>query len=147
MPTYDYVCDACGTFEVYQGIKETPLAACPTCGGAVKRKIGAGGGLLFKGSGFYVTDYRSKAYEKKARADTAVPPSTGDAKPAAAGSGSAGAPPSAPESGKGPSGTPESARPAPDSSGAAPGGQSGASGPSTPPASSSGKPAGGEKTS
>ena len=69
MPTYDYVCGSCGTFEVYQGIKETPLAACPTCGGPVRRKIGAGGGLLFKGSGFYTTDYRSAEYNSQAKAD------------------------------------------------------------------------------
>jgi len=82
MPTYDYVCSTCGTFEVYQGIKETPLAACPTCGGRVKRKIGTGGGLLFKGSGFYVTDYRSDAYQRKAKSDQAPAQPAGEAKPA-----------------------------------------------------------------
>ncbi|MEE9166053.1 MAG: FmdB family zinc ribbon protein [Candidatus Neomarinimicrobiota bacterium] len=68
MPTYDYRCDACGhKFEFLQSITEAPLTECPVCGGAVRRLIGAGAGLIFKGSGFYVTDYRkdsSKGEEK-----------------------------------------------------------------------------------
>ena len=59
MPTYDYKCLACAdVFEVFQGIKEPRLKTCPKCGGKVKRLIGKGAGLIFKGSGFYATDYK-----------------------------------------------------------------------------------------
>ncbi|MDP6118588.1 MAG: zinc ribbon domain-containing protein [Planctomycetota bacterium] len=72
MPTYDYECqiEECGhTFEAFQSISARPLRKCPECGGKVKRLIGAGAGLIFKGSGFYITDYRSKEYTEKANAD------------------------------------------------------------------------------
>jgi len=72
MPTYEYECSKCGkTFDVFQGIKEKPLSACPDkkCKGKVKRLIGKGGGIIFKGSGFYATDYRSEGYKKQAKAD------------------------------------------------------------------------------
>ena len=90
MPTYEYVCSKCGhEFEKVQSIKDGPLTACPKelCGlkkwgkGKVKRAIGAGAGLLFKGSGFYITDYRSDNYKAGAKKDTA-PASGGDSKPA-----------------------------------------------------------------
>lgn len=63
MPTYEYECEKCGgTFERFQPITAKPLKKCPVCGGKVKRKIGAGAGIIFKGSGFYETDYkRSKS--------------------------------------------------------------------------------------
>jgi len=66
MPTYDYVCDACGhAFEEFQYIKETPLRKCPECGKLkLRRLIGAGAAIVFKGSGFYQTDYRSESYKK-----------------------------------------------------------------------------------
>jgi putative FmdB family regulatory protein len=58
MPTYEYRCDACGyTFEKFQGMKDKPVAKCPKCGGKVQRLISGGGGIIFKGSGFYATDY------------------------------------------------------------------------------------------
>jgi len=61
MPTYDYVCKACGyEFEAFQNITEEPLKMCPKCQGKVQRKIGSGAGLIFKGSGFYITDYKRK---------------------------------------------------------------------------------------
>ena len=74
MPHYDYECKNCGyNFEVFQQITEEPLTECPKCKGSVRRLIGAGSGLIFKGSGFYVTDYkknsgggRSKSFSKKA---------------------------------------------------------------------------------
>ena len=77
MPTYDYECKKCGhQFETIQSIKDDPLKKCPksecpegTGRGTVRRLIGAGGGLLFKGSGFYITDYRSDSYKKSAKAD------------------------------------------------------------------------------
>ena len=65
MPTYDYVCDECGyRFEEFQSITAEPLSTCPKCSGKVRRLIGTGNGFLFKGSGFYITDYRSDSYKK-----------------------------------------------------------------------------------
>lgn len=68
MPTYEYACDACGeTFERFQSINDAPLRVCPTCKKhRLRRLIGAGAGLLFKGSGFYQTDYRSSSYKNAA---------------------------------------------------------------------------------
>lgn len=66
MPTYEYECLDCGShFEVFQKMTDEPRKVCPSCGGNVRRLIGAGAGLLFKGSGFYITDYRSKGYRQK----------------------------------------------------------------------------------
>jgi putative FmdB family regulatory protein len=60
MPTYEYKCRDCDhTFERFQGINEEPIEECPECGGSVRRLISSGGGLVFKGPGFYATDYRS----------------------------------------------------------------------------------------
>ena len=94
MPTYEYACEKCGhEFEVLQSMSAKPLRTCPEdlCGqkkwgrGKVKKKISAGGGLLFKGSGFYITDYRSKNYTEAAKKDSApAKASGGDAKPAPA---------------------------------------------------------------
>lgn len=67
MPTYDYECESCGhRFEVFQRMTDPKLEACPRddCGGRVRRLLGTGAGLIFKGSGFYQTDYRSEAYRK-----------------------------------------------------------------------------------
>src|SRR5436305_15102241 len=71
MPTYDYVCHACGhEFEAFESIKATPQTVCPACHDAtLRRKIGAGAAILFKGSGFYQTDYRSESYKKRAESD------------------------------------------------------------------------------
>lgn len=69
MPTYEYQCDACGyTFEEFQKITDDPLTECPQCKGELKKLIGSGCGLIFKGKGFYITDYKKKdqsAAEKK----------------------------------------------------------------------------------
>lgn len=74
MPTYDYQCGACGhRYEVFQRMSDGPKRTCPKCKGRVRRLIGTGAGLLFKGSGFYGTDYRSTGYRKDAKADTAPP--------------------------------------------------------------------------
>lgn len=72
MPTYDYKCDACGhAFEEFQSIKADPIRKCPKCGkNKVKRLIGTGAGLIFKGSGFYITDYRDQSYTDKAKAES-----------------------------------------------------------------------------
>src|SRR2546421_11692097 len=100
MPTYEYVCAKCGhEFEKVQPISSKPLAVCPEdqCAqkrwgkGKVKRAISTGGGLIFKGSGFYTTDYRSDKYKEAAKKDSAPASSSGteskaassgDAKPA-----------------------------------------------------------------
>jgi len=98
MPTYEYVCAKCGhEFEKVQSMSDAALTVCPKelCGlkkwgkGRVKRAISAGAGLIFKGSGFYITDYRSENYKAGAKKDTAPAgggdsaKSSGDSKPAA----------------------------------------------------------------
>lgn len=74
MPTYDYVCEACGAeLELFQSMKESPKKKCPECGKLkLKRRIGAGAGIIFKGSGFYQTDYRSESYKKGAESEKAA---------------------------------------------------------------------------
>jgi putative FmdB family regulatory protein len=102
MPTYEYQCDKCGhRFEKFQSMTAAPIRKCPSCGkNAVRRLISGGAGLIFKGSGFYITDYRDSSYTDKAKAESgAAKPaegaasggekssgekSTGDSKPAAA---------------------------------------------------------------
>jgi putative FmdB family regulatory protein len=71
MPTYDYVCDACDhSFELFQSIKDDAKKKCPECGKQkLRRLIGPGAAIVFKGSGFYQTDYRSDSYKKRAEAD------------------------------------------------------------------------------
>ena len=71
MPTYDYECDACEhTFELFQSITAEPEKKCPECGKKkLRRLFGTGGAIMFKGSGFYQTDYRSESYKEKAKAD------------------------------------------------------------------------------
>ena len=71
MPTYDYVCEACEhAFELFQSIKDEPKKQCPKCGKKkLRRLIGPGAAIVFKGSGFYTTDYRSDSYKKAAAAD------------------------------------------------------------------------------
>jgi len=71
MPTYDYSCQACGhDFEAFQSMTAAPLRKCPVCGKLqLKRLIGMGAGVIFKGSGFYETDYRSDGYKQSAKAE------------------------------------------------------------------------------
>ena len=69
MPTYDYECPEGHRFEVFQKMSDDPVAACPKCGATAERKISGGAGFLFKGDGFYITDYRSDDYKKKASAE------------------------------------------------------------------------------
>ena len=71
MPTYEYRCTACShEFEKIQRMSEEPGAECPECGAKSERKLSAGAGLLFKGSGFYITDYRSDGYKQAAKAES-----------------------------------------------------------------------------
>lgn len=83
MPTYDYECDACGhALEIFQGINDPVKKKCPECGkNKLKRQFGTGAAIVFKGSGFYQTDYRSEGYKKAADADKkASSESSGDSK-------------------------------------------------------------------
>lgn len=95
MPTYDYICDACEHgFELFQQISESPKRKCPKCGKSkLRRLFGTGAALMFKGSGFYQTDYRSDSYKKAAAAESkgsseggksgSTEAKSGDSKPAA----------------------------------------------------------------
>jgi len=78
MPNYDYKCKKCGhIFEVFQSMTAERIKECPECSGEVQRLIGAGAGLIFKGSGFYITDYKNKK--------TSATPAAGVSKPQASG--------------------------------------------------------------
>src|SRR5687768_703659 len=82
MPTYEYRCKKGHEFEVFQRMSEPPVEICSTCGAPAERLLSAGGGLIFKGSGFYLTDYgRSDSYKKAAESDKA--PAAASDKPAA----------------------------------------------------------------
>lgn len=91
MPTYEYECQKCGhQFEAVQSMKDAHLTDCPqeACAGPVKRKISRGAGFIFKGSGFYITDYRSDSYKAAAKKESEA---GGAASSAAAASSSSGA--------------------------------------------------------
>lgn len=76
MLTYDYRCKNCGyKFEAFQMMSEEPLKVCPKCNGSVQRLISGGNGFIFKGSGFYATDYRSDSYKKGQKSETKKPKS------------------------------------------------------------------------
>ncbi len=82
MPTYDYVCEECGEeFEVFQSMNDPRLEDCLSdeCDGRLKRKIGTGAGVIFKGSGFYQTDYRSESYKQAAKKDSGSSSESGGA--------------------------------------------------------------------
>lgn len=90
MPTYEYECRACEhRFEKFQSITARPIRKCPACGKRrVRRLIGSGAGVIFKGSGFYQTDYRGEAYRKAAEKDKPPsPPSEGKSSDTATGGG------------------------------------------------------------
>src|SRR5690242_20544267 len=82
MPTYDYLCDACGhKFELFQSINDPVQRKCPECGKMkLRRLFGTGAAIMFKGSGFYQTDYRSESYKKAASADSSSGESKSDSK-------------------------------------------------------------------
>ena len=78
MPTYDYRCSKCGhRFELFHSITDDAPKRCPKCKSKSVRVPAGGAGLLFKGSGFYITDYRSKSYKEKAKADKTSPGKSG----------------------------------------------------------------------
>ncbi len=92
MPNYDYECEKCGkTFEIFQSMKDKTFETCPessclmeTWGhGKVRRLLGTGAGLIFKGSGFYTTDYRSEGYKQAAKKESGGGDSKSESKPAA----------------------------------------------------------------
>lgn len=80
MPTYDYICKACGhKLEIFQSMTESPKRKCPACKKSkLERQIGRGAAILFKGSGFYQTDYRSSSYTEGAKQDASPPPAKSD---------------------------------------------------------------------
>lgn len=101
MPTYDYICDACGhLFEAFESIRADPQTVCPSCHEAkLRRKIGPGAAILFKGSGFYQTDYRSDSYKQRAKEDKAPSAASGSSESGGPGStGSSSKPDSKPTS-------------------------------------------------
>ena len=108
MPTYDYECTQCGhVHEKFHAISDEPEKVCPECGGLLKRLIGTGAGIIFKGGGFYATDYRSKEYKEKAKSEAGSSPAPAAEKKTEAGGSSekkpAATPPPAPPK-KAPSG-------------------------------------------
>ncbi|OAI52836.1 FmdB family transcriptional regulator [Planctomyces sp. SCGC AG-212-M04] len=90
MPTYDYRCKKCShTWEQFQSIKAEPIKKCPECGkNQAERVIGPGAAILFKGSGFYLTDYRSDSYKKAAAADKPASAASSESKSNSSGNGS-----------------------------------------------------------
>ena len=97
MPTYDYECPKGHSFEAFQKMTDEPVAKCPECGRKARRKISGGAGFLFKGKGFYITDYRSDDYKKKASSESGDAPAAatkskdgGDTGSSSEGSGSKG---------------------------------------------------------
>ena len=122
MPTYEYECKKCGQFDLFQRITEAKLKKCPTCKGPVKRLLGAGAGIIFKGSGFYQTDYRSDSYKRGSKSDSGgTTPSSSGSTPGSSGStpgsssttssssgGTSGSTAGTPSSGSGGSGTDKS---------------------------------------
>ena len=109
MPTYEYVCSKCGyRFDKFQSMRAEPLRKCPKCSkAALRRLVGSGAGLIFKGSGFYSTDYRKAGYAKAASTDSKA--ASADSKAASADSKPA--PETKPAGGAKPAGAPAAASP------------------------------------
>ena len=98
MPTYDYKCQTCGhKFEKFQSITAAPVRKCPACGKRkVKRLPGTGAGVIFRGGGFYQTDYRSSSYKKQAEKEKSPGKSESDSKPSEAAKAPDSSPPPSP---------------------------------------------------
>ena len=115
MPTYDYKCDTCGhRFEVVQSMKDERLTECPVehCAGPIRRLLGTGAGIIFKGSGFYQTDYRSDSYKQAAKAESTSASGGSDAGGSSSSGGDSGG-----KKDSGASSTPPASSPAPASGG------------------------------
>jgi putative FmdB family regulatory protein len=83
MPTYEYECRTCGhKFDHFQSMRDKPLTKCPQCKGKINRLISGGAGVIFRGSGFYQTDYRSAGYKSDAKKETTSAPAPEPAKAA-----------------------------------------------------------------
>ncbi|MBI1798734.1 MAG: zinc ribbon domain-containing protein [Candidatus Eisenbacteria bacterium] len=80
MPTYDYRCKKGHVFELFHGMRDESAKRCPKCGSRARRVPGGGAGLLFKGSGFYITDYRSQSYRDRAKQEKPAGSDSGGAK-------------------------------------------------------------------
>ena len=79
MPTYEYECQRCGhRFDLFQRITDAPRQRCPKCRGRLQRLLGMGAGVIFKGSGFYATDYRSESYRKAAQSEKGAASASAD---------------------------------------------------------------------
>jgi putative FmdB family regulatory protein len=106
MPTYEYECTKCGhKFEQFQSMRDLPLRKCPKCHrAALKKLVGGGAGLIFKGSGFYITDYRKKGQTRPAEGDSKP---AGDPKPAADSKPSGDAAGAGPKAGAAPAASPK----------------------------------------
>lgn len=79
MPTYEYECLKCGhRFEVFQKMTDLPRKRCPKCRGKVRRLVGSGAGMIFKGTGFYATDYRSQSYKDQKKKESGTAPKAKD---------------------------------------------------------------------
>jgi putative FmdB family regulatory protein len=79
LPTYEYECLKCGhRFEVFQKMSDPPKKRCPKCGGKLRRLVGTGAGIVFKGSGFYATDYRSESYKSQKKKESGEQPKPKD---------------------------------------------------------------------
>lgn len=79
MPTYEYECLKCGhRFEVFQKMSDPPKKRCPKCGGKLRRLVGTGAGIVFKGTGFYATDYRSESYKSQKKKESGEQPKPKD---------------------------------------------------------------------
>lgn len=87
MPTYEYKCDKCGAFEIWQSIKDQALSACPTCGSKVQRLISANVGFVLKGAGFYQNDYKAQPSPKPETKPSGPAPSTGSTSSTSSGQG------------------------------------------------------------
>jgi putative FmdB family regulatory protein len=100
MPTYVYLCKKGHTFELFHAISDDTPKRCPECRSLAKRVPAGGSGLLFRGTGFYITDYRSKGYRESAKQESGTKPDKAPpAGPGAGGAGGAGSAPAAPASG------------------------------------------------
>ncbi|HEX7049580.1 MAG TPA: zinc ribbon domain-containing protein [Longimicrobiales bacterium] len=116
MPTYEYRCPKGHEFEKFQRMSDPPVAVCPECGAEAERLISAGAGLLFKGEGFYITDYRSEGYKKAAEKEKSASSDAGGSKSEGGSKSASGAKPEAKPAASGKKASGKSGGPAASSS-------------------------------